>query len=489
MSDTVHPLCQHPAPRSRREFLAQGLLSSAAYFLAPSLLTAVLGQRSALAASGQVTNALSPQSGMLPFLTIDCAGGAALPASFLVGDAGGNILSPASAAYSMLGFNPNDVTLQRDFGVPMAGPSRANPSRGNVSRILEGLMQKASPQALAGLSMGVICTQTGDDQPHNLTNASHLVGQAGLRGRLIQTIGTDPTTHGGWSRGPFIPTLTPLAVGSAFDLMSALSYGPGLANLTPEQVIAMAKATESLSQVQAARFNSMALGEQFKTLTQTALHANVDLARPQTGIDPREDPATRAVYGLPVPSDPNFDPTTREARYATIVKNVLDGNCGPGTLAVGGCDYHNATEDLGAQIDLIVGKTLGEIVELAYRKGQPCVIAMITDGGCTPLAGTRTWITDGGSKSLAVFGLYQPGGRVRLARTQLGFYSASSSGGSEMDAAADSTTLVGQSTENVARAIFINYMAACGKLGEVQQTIGNVFTPQQIQNDLLMLPA
>src|SRR5216683_3272642 len=184
MSDTVHPLCQHPAPRSRREFLAQGLLSSAAYFLAPSLLTAVLGQRSALAASGQVTNALSPQSGMLPFLTIDCAGGAALPASFLVGDAGGNILSPASAAYSMLGFNPNDVTLQRDFGVPMAGPSRANPSRGNVSRILEG--------------------------------------QAGLRGRLIQTIGTDPTTHGGWSRGPFIPTLTPLAVGSAFDLMSAL---------------------------------------------------------------------------------------------------------------------------------------------------------------------------------------------------------------------------------------------------------------------------
>src|SRR5712692_2227273 len=147
MSDTVHPLCQHPAPRSRREFLAQGLLSSAAYFLAPSLLTAVLRQRSAFAESGQVINALSPDSGMLPFLTIDCAGGAALPANFLVGDERGNILTPASSAYSMLGFNPNDVTLQRDFGVPMAGPSHANPGQGNVSKILEGLMRQASPQA------------------------------------------------------------------------------------------------------------------------------------------------------------------------------------------------------------------------------------------------------------------------------------------------------------------------------------------------------
>ncbi len=490
MSDTTHPRCSHPAPRTRRDFLAQGLLSSAAYFLAPSLLTAVLRQRSAFA-SGQVINALSTDSGgMLPFLTIDCVGGAALPANFLVGDERGNILSLASAAYSNLGFNPNDVTLQRDFGVTMAGPSHANPGQGNVSKILEGLVRQASPQALAGLSMGVICTQTGDDQPHNLTNASHLVAQGGLRGRVIQPIGTEPTTHGGNSKGPFDASLTPLAVGSAFDLMSALSYGPGLANLTPDQVTAMAKATESLSQVQAARFNSLTLGDQFKTLTQSALHANVDLARPQTGIDPREDLATRAVYGLPAPSDPNFDPTTREARFATIVKNVLDGNCGPGTLAIGGCDYHNATESLGAQVDMVIGKSLGEIVELAYRKGQPCVIAMITDGGCTPLPGTRNWITDGGTKSLAVFALYQPGGRVRLARTQLGFYSASSAGGSgEMDAAADSTTLVGQNTENVARAIFVNYMAACGKLGDVQRVIGDSLTAQQIQNDILMLPA
>ncbi|MEQ1876894.1 MAG: hypothetical protein ABL958_09630, partial [Bdellovibrionia bacterium] len=104
----------HKKPTSRRDFLASGLTSMAAYSFLPSLFTAIpykaFGAGECEGGAGE--------NKLIPFLVFDMAGGGGLPANFLVGRQGGakDLLS----SYDLLGWDPRASGIDERFGAPMA---------------------------------------------------------------------------------------------------------------------------------------------------------------------------------------------------------------------------------------------------------------------------------------------------------------------------------------------------------------------------------
>src|SRR5688500_6212535 len=91
----------HPRPRTRREFLAQGFITGAAWIAAPSLLG--LFHSKEARAQAVIQCGLGGAGGKLPFLVFDLASGASIAGSnVLVGTA--NQLAPlAPEGYTKMG--------------------------------------------------------------------------------------------------------------------------------------------------------------------------------------------------------------------------------------------------------------------------------------------------------------------------------------------------------------------------------------------------
>src|SRR5690349_4489803 len=113
----------HPAPVTRRDFLAKGTIASSAMVFMPKAFADAL------------TFDTCDQSGSvkaMPFLVFDMAGGAALPGNFLVGKEGGP--EDLLASYDQLGWNPKAAgAYDKRFGLPMPA--------GQLSGIFRGITE------------------------------------------------------------------------------------------------------------------------------------------------------------------------------------------------------------------------------------------------------------------------------------------------------------------------------------------------------------
>src|SRR5690606_21671532 len=103
----LHP--DHARPRTRREFIAQGLALGGGAVLANSAL-GLFSNAAHAALSGDLTaqmaacNAGNSGAGMIPFLCFDLAGGANIAGSnVLTGFKGGQLDLISTAGYSLLG--------------------------------------------------------------------------------------------------------------------------------------------------------------------------------------------------------------------------------------------------------------------------------------------------------------------------------------------------------------------------------------------------
>ncbi len=100
----------HPRPRTRREFLAQGFITGAATVVAPTLAGMLAYPRSARAALAADIQAavtacnITTGAGKIPFICFDLAGGGNIAGSnVLVGGPAGQLDFLSVAGYSKLG--------------------------------------------------------------------------------------------------------------------------------------------------------------------------------------------------------------------------------------------------------------------------------------------------------------------------------------------------------------------------------------------------
>lgn len=423
----LHPMI------TRRDFLSQGVIPFSTAMLFPSF-DFLLNKARAEEDCGTAVSSI-------PFLVFDCAGGAALPANFLVTDRKGELLPK----YDLLGWDPVKGGVDKSFGIGMAQTD---------SKILQGINNTASAEARKNFRMGAFCHSAQSDNSSNPLSAITLLQKWGYKGtRLVPGAGVVNNASGGNSSTAFPdPALKTVFVKSVSDLVNSVGFPKdnpfGKASST--QLSQFMKAASSLNDDQLSKIESLPGGKLFSKLVRCSFQSNEkNVAGGNAEFDARLDPLFQQIYQINNQTNPELQAPV----FASIVKGVLTGNIGPSVLTIGDCDYHNNSQEKGDTKDLEIGTYIGRAVQAAHQMKKPLFFQIITDGGCSNQQGTRIWVSDDNDKCMTVVGYYRPDGPPTMRKTQVGHYTAGQS------ADLDALTGIGKSPLKVACSAFANYLS------------------------------
>ena len=464
---------QHGTPRTRRDFIGQGIISMTATMAAPSILSLV-GQN---AYGCEAPKA----SGMMPFICIDLGGGANLAgANVIVGADGGQKNFLAAGSYASLGLSggiePGQVSLNEEFGLAF------HPE----SRVLQGMLAATAPATRAKVDGGVFCTISGDDTGNNPHNPMYWLAKAGLSGEVVSLIGTSDNISGGRAAAPnasINPLYMPSRIGSNRDAINLVSAGQLGDILGEKGVKKVLDATKMMSESALARHYKKSYGEQFKDIVGCAYansEAQLTKYSPEMA-DPNQDEVATGIFNLN-----NGD----ENRAASVAKLILDGMAGGGTITLGGFDYHNNPRTTTDARDLNAGNIVGKILEYASQKQKDLMIYVFTDGGISCRAsdenldaasGRFNASSDSGTRSCAFTLVHKAeGGRPPLANEgrQIGNFSNNGAVNSRAN-------LISNSVENLSKIIVANYLALNGRLEDLANVVGDDPFGAEIQKYLI----
>jgi hypothetical protein len=193
--------------------------------------------------------------------------------------------------------------------------------------------------------------------------------------------------------------------------------------------------------------------------------ANIFAAGP-AGLDPTQDPL---IVGGTTPIFTAADFQNQDVQMtASVMKLVIDGYAGAGTISMGGYDYHDGSRATGETRNFNAGQMIGAVLEYASRKGTPIMIQIMSDGSLaansmvdTSTAGRNKlgWQGDNSSVAATLFLVFSPKGRPVLrngvAGQQIGWFSSDGSVVSSSSPAANSIN-------QIPELIMLNYMGLAG---------------------------
>lgn len=495
----LHPdqalrLAAHPRPRTRREFIAQGFCRGGALVAGSSLLSLLAQPRAARAALSSDMELLkascgidSQGAGKIPFICFDLAGGANIAGSnVLVGQRGGQLDLLSTAGYSKLGL-PGDMT-----------PAVLNPDRERSdfintdlglafhsdSAFLRGILERVSPATAARTNGAVIPARSDNDTGNNPHNPMYGIYRAGADGSLLTLVGSRSTDSGGNSMpatGMMVPSVRPTKVERPSDVTGLVDLGELIGLLNQADAVAV---MESIARISGGKLNRVATGVDrdglIKELVRCGYVKSADLADrfgEPSALDPLQDPAITGPGGIfsaaEIAGDAEFSKT------ASVMKLVLNGYAGAGTITMGGFDYHTGDRATGEERDLRAGRCMGACLEYAARRGQPLMLYVFSDGSVasngmvdnSPLGrGKGQWTGDNSSTAAAFFLVYSPNGRPellggtaseKLRHQQLGYMRPDASVETSATPAASNVNLLVQT-------VLLNYLALHDEVGRFE---------------------
>ena len=490
----------HPLPVTRRDFVAAGFLSGPAMVIGPAWLGALLEASraeagvplspdiQALLGSGQCN--VPTAAGGLPFICFDLAGGANLVGSeVLVGVQGGQTNFLSTAGYGKLGVPGNMVpTSSANVDASLGLLWHAD---GAIKR---GILSKATtPATAAGTNGAVICAMSQNDTQNNPHNPMYGIAKAGAQGLLLTLAGTESTVSGGNSQAPMAlvdPALQPTTISQPSDATALVNTGGASADPVAVAVLeSQARISGGTTPYQSGNTgsfggalsapNGSTPGVQLYSdpVTDSALKNQVRCAYVKSAN-------TAAVFGNPAALDPTQDPNivggttpiftasdfmdNDVQKTATVMKLVLDGFAGAGTITLGGYDYHDGTRATGEGRNFKAGQMIGAVLEYAQRVGKPVMIYVFSDGSLTSTGmvdsstggrGKLGWQGDNSSVASTFFLAYSPKGRPQLrngtAGQQIGYFG---SDGSVVSTSSPAANAVNQ----LVQVVILNYMGLLG---------------------------
>jgi hypothetical protein len=496
----------HQKPITRRQLLGAGFLSGPALVVAPAWLGAIFKASRANALDTDL-NALTTEChisamaagshGPLPFITIDLAGGANLMGSeALAGLSGGYTNFISSAGYSKLGVPGNMLPTSSAFVSTALGLAFHSDSA-----ILRGVQSKAIAATQAGVNGVVIPAMSQNDTGNDTLNAMYLIAAAAAGtgatptpyGSLLTLCGTQSTVSGGNSAAPaaFInPTLQPTKIASATDDTGLVSTS---ATAVSQDTIAALQSQVRISGGNVAMtgtnpFGTSDLGSTTlvpgNPAADAALKDQVRCAYVKTAY-------TADAFGSPTSLNPLLDTnivaasgaifTTSEyngnsdyQKAGAVMKLVLNGYAGAGTIVLGGYDYHDSTRATGETQNFHAGVIVGAILDYARRVGSPVMIHIISDGSLTStgVADTSTagrnklgWQGDSQQVAASIMLAYSPKGPPALtngvASQQIGFLNTDGTVNATSSPAANANNLL-------CEVVALNWMALNGTAANFQ---------------------
>ena len=499
------PLCHadHPRPRSRREFLAQGFIMGTA---------SVLGSATVML-PGDVRAQLSPDlvplisdcgiatqgAGKIPFIAFDLAGGSNQAGSnVLVGQQGGQLDFLTTAGYERQGL-PGDMipsilnpqTQTNDFVDQTLGLAFHSDSA-----FLRGMLTRISPATAANINGAVIPARSENDTGNNPHNPMYGIANAGADGSLLTLIGSENSDSGGNSMAPASMidlTRRPTKVDRPTDVTGLVDVGDLTAVLAQQDAVAVMESIYRISdqKMQAVDIddNPITPDDVVKDLVKCGYLKSADLADrfgDPTTLDPAGDPEIVGAAGIF--SDGEFNAGDRSAREfqktASVMKMVINGFAGAGTVEMGGYDYHGGRRAEGEVKDFRAGQCMGACLEYAAIRGVPLMLYVMSDGSLSSNGvidntvdgrGKGEWTSDNQQTAATFFLVYNPNGRPTLIggspeeqaiHQQIGRMRADGSVETSATPAANNVNLL-------AETVVLNYMALHGENGDFSTALPN----------------
>ena len=486
-----HP--DHRRPRTRREFLGQGFMAGSAFVVAPSLLSLLGVNRANAQASCALTGA---GAGKIPFIGIDLAGGANIAGSnVMIGGPGGQDDMLSEAGYMKLGL-PLDLS-------PLNSQITALDRSLNLafhfdSAMLRGILTKAAPATLAKVEGVIVSARSANDTSNNPLNPIYGIYKAGADGGLLSLIGTQNSDSGGNSVMPmsmFDPAVRPTKIDRPSDVrglvdtgrLSELLGATGAGNVASAIQGISALKVEQIQEDQAVKdLVNCAYQQSSDLITLFGDPAALDPSLDQIIVNPNQANDTTRIFTQAELGQSEFSKT------ASVMKLVLEGHAGAGTIELGGYDYHDGTRTSGDGKDFRAGQAIGAIIEYAER--NPLVgdvmIYLFSDGSVfsdgqpdNGANGKFVWRGDNSGSGVSVMLVYRktakPDLRAPFATTrQIGHYRPNG----DVETSVNS---VANNPEALTQAVILNYMALHGQEGQFT----TLFPGSAIQSDMTNLLA
>ncbi len=482
----------HKRPMTRREFIAQGLCKASATVLGGSVLSLFANPNLARAALSPDLEALKQSCGIavqgagkIPFICFDLAGGANMAGSnVLVGGQGGQFDFLSTAGYNRQG-------LPGDMVPPIANPDTGtndfiNSDLGlafhSDSQFLRGILERVSPTTAAAINGAVIPARSENDTGNNPHNPMYGINRAGADGSLLTLIGSRNSDSGGNSMAParlMDMGARPTKVDRPSDVTGLVDVGDLVGLLSQEDAVAVMESIQRISARKLGRVDSgISTDEVIKDLVSCGYVKSADLAdrfgNPAT-LNPELDPQIVGPAGIF--SQAEFDDEGEFRKTASVMKLVINGFAGAGTITMGGFDYHTGERGTGEIRDLRAGRCMGACLEYAARVGVPLMLYVFSDGSVSSNGriddsiegrGKPEWTGDNQSTAASFFLVYNPAGRPALLggsieqqarHQQLGYMRPDGSVETGSSPAANNVNLLVET-------VILNYLALHGEQGQ-----------------------
>jgi len=484
----------HKAPVTRRDFIAQGFLTGPAMIAAPSALALLIGAEKARAMSPDLeamktTCNITAGAGKIPFICFDLAGGGNLIGSeILIGTGTQQTNFLSTQGYAKLGLpgnmtpnSPNAASASNDFVNMEFGT--AWHSDGAILRGMQASTQVTTRANVAGFP---IAARSENDTGNNPHNPMYGINRVGADGQLLTLIGSQNTDSGGNSMAPMSmmnPAARPTKVDRASDVTGLVDTGElGTLFTNSDDAIAVLESMTRLSHAKTdlAQTKLSAQAEaDLKKLVKCGYVKSTYLAdnfRSPDALNPDKDPNIVAQASQPAGVTPIFTAAEYSGdnefrKTAAIMKMVISGYAGAGTVTMGGYDYHGQGRDTAEVRNFRAGRCIGACLEYAARKQIPLMIYVFSDGALSANGmvnntvngrGKLDWASDNQSTAGTFALVYKPSGRPVLrdtSRTQVGSYTAQGDVNMVSSPAANAVNLLVET-------VILNYMALHGEEGQ-----------------------
>ncbi len=497
----LHP--DHPRPVTRRQFVAQGFMSGSAMTVGGGILSLFSNPREAYAALSPDLDSLLQNpcqiatngAGKIPFICFDLAGGANIAGSnVLIGQEGGQQDFLSTSGYERQGLPGDMVPGLTD---PVLQQPYANFDLGLGfhldSAFRRGIMASLTPGREANINGAVIPARSDNDTGNNPHNPMYGIARAGADGSILTLAGSENSDSGGNSMLPMMlydPELRPTKVDRPSDVVNLVDTGDLVGILSAEDATAVMESIYRLTDSKMDMVNTgITRDAVIKEMVRCGYLKSADIADRFGGvpINPADDPEIVGPTGIFTEAE--FNAGDRDAREfqktASVMKLVMNGYAGAGTIEMGGYDYHGGARAEGEVKDERAGRCMGACLEYAARLGTPLMMYVFSDGSLSSNGtidnspegrGKGEWSSDNSSTAGAFFLVYNPTRRATIIgaapeeqaiHQQIGYMSAD---GAVMRGA----TPAANNVPNLVHTVLLNYMALHGEQGLFTQTFGPV---------------
>jgi len=508
----------HPRPVTRRQFVAQGFMSGAAYTAGAGILSMFADPRAAMAQISNLSLDLQNQlstpcgiatngAGKIPFICFDLAGGANIAGSnVLIGQQGGQQDFLSTAGYERQGL-PGDMI-----------PGLTDPTQGNApyanfdlglgfhldSAFRRGIMNSLTAGAgrEALINGAVIPARSDNDTGNNPHNPMYGIAKAGLGGlgadgNILTLVGSENTESGGNSMLPqalYDPELRPTKVDRPSDVVNLIDTGDLVGILEAADATAVMESIYRISERKTSRVDTQITNDLIiKEMVNCGYIKSADIADRfgDFEIDPGLDPEIVDQIGVPgtgIFTQAEWNSGGRDQsefrKTAAIMKLVVNGFAGAGCIEMGGYDYHGGARAEGEVKDERAGRCMGACLEYAARRGVPLMMYVFSDGSLSSNGaidnspegrGKGEWVSDNSSTAGAFFLVYNPSRRPTIIgatpeeqaiHQQIGNMSADGSVNRNSSPAANQVNLL-------VNTVLLNYMALHNEAGAFDAVFAN----------------